>query len=175
MKRELVRRIIDQQSARGRLQHFQSIARTAGLVDLVCEFIGELKRLEIWPEHFRDACAARGAADKDAELFEIYDLYQQSLREHGLFDAEGAFWSARDVLQKGSGVRGQGSGPCIRTRKFIIHHSSFIIPWWWPTASPTSPARSTKFSLFWPTARRRCLSRCRWSPSRDGPTSSPNR
>ena len=102
MKRELVRRIIDQQSARGRLQHFQWIARTAGLVDLVCEFIGELKRLEIWPEHFRDACTARGTADKDAELFET-DLYQQSLREHGLFDAEGAFWSARDVLARGEG------------------------------------------------------------------------
>ena len=47
MKRELIRQIIDQQSARGRLTHFQSIATTGGLVDLVCEFISELKRLEI--------------------------------------------------------------------------------------------------------------------------------
>ena len=67
------------------------------------QFIGELKRLEIWPEHFHNACAARGVADKDVELFEIYDLYQHALREHGLFDAEGAFWSARDVLAKGEG------------------------------------------------------------------------
>ena len=57
MKRELVRQIIVEQSARGRLSHFQSIAETAGLVDLVCEFISELKRLEIWPDEFRRACA----------------------------------------------------------------------------------------------------------------------
>ena len=36
---------------------------------------------------------------------------------------------------------------------FIIHHSTFIIPWSLPTASPTSPARSTRFSIFWPTAQ----------------------
>ena len=57
MKRELVRQIIAEQSSRGRLGHFQSIAKTAGLVDLVCEFISELKRLEIWPDDFRRACA----------------------------------------------------------------------------------------------------------------------
>ena len=106
MKRELVRQIISEQSSRGRLGHFQSIAKTAGLVDLVCEFISELKRLEIWPDEFRRACQARGLADKDTELSEIYDVYQNALREHGLFDAEGRFWSARDVLAKGRrGVR----------------------------------------------------------------------
>jgi ATP-dependent helicase/nuclease subunit B len=106
MKRELVRQIISEQSSRGRLGHFQSIAKTAGLVDLVCEFISELKRLEIWPDEFRRACQARGLADKDTELSEIYDVYQNALREHGLFDAEGRFWSARDVLAQvaGSGI-----------------------------------------------------------------------
>ena len=108
MKRELIRQIIGQQSARGRLTHFQSIATTGGLVDLVCEFISELKRLEIWPEEFHRACSARGIGDKDVELSEIYEAYQQALREHGLFDAEGRFWSARDVLQKGEGGRGKG-------------------------------------------------------------------
>jgi ATP-dependent helicase/nuclease subunit B len=98
MKRELVRQIIFEQSSRGRLGHFQSIAKTTGLVDLVCEFISELKRLEIWPDEFRRACQARGLAEKDTELSEIYDVYQNALREHGLFDAEGRFWSARDVL-----------------------------------------------------------------------------
>jgi ATP-dependent helicase/nuclease subunit B len=110
MKRELVRQIIFEQAARGRLHHFRSIAKTAGLVDLVCEFISELKRLEIWPNEFRQACTARGLDDRDVELSEIYDLYQQSLREHGLFDAEGRFWSARDVLAKG---RAQGLGTSV--------------------------------------------------------------
>ena len=107
MKRELVRQLIDQQSAAGRLRHFQSIATTGGLVNLLCEFISELKRLEIWPEEFHRACAARGLGDKDVELSEIYAAYQQMLREHGLFDAEGRFWSARDVLQKAEELKGK--------------------------------------------------------------------
>ena len=103
MKRELLRRIIDQQASRQRLKHFLPIAKTAGLIDLICEFIGELKRLEIWPEDFQRACEQRGLTDKDAELFEFYQEYQQALREHGLFDAEGRFWSARDELRKAEG------------------------------------------------------------------------
>ena len=58
MKRHLVRRLIDEHAAEGRLRYFAPIASTGGLVDLVCEFISELKRLEIWPEHFRRACTA---------------------------------------------------------------------------------------------------------------------
>ena len=43
-------------------------------------------------------------ADKDVELFEAYAAYQQTLRERGLFDAEGRFWSARDLLARERGV-----------------------------------------------------------------------
>jgi ATP-dependent helicase/DNAse subunit B len=100
MKRELIRELLAEQSARGRLGYFQSIAATGGLVDLIAEFISELKRLEIWPEQFHEACTTRGINEKDVELAEIYQSYQQALREHGLFDAEGRFWSARDMLQK---------------------------------------------------------------------------
>ena len=83
------------------MKHFQPIVHTSGLVDLVGEFISELKRLEIWPEHFRQACHARGISAKDEELLEIYESYQQALREHQLFDAEGSFWSARNWLKQG--------------------------------------------------------------------------
>lgn len=82
------------------MKHFQPILAAGGLVDMVCELIGELKRSEIWPEEFHRACTARGIGEKDRELFEIYEAYQQRLREHGLFDAEGRFWSARDELRK---------------------------------------------------------------------------
>ena len=142
MKRELVRQLIGEQAARGRLKYFQPIAATGGLVDLVCEFISELKRLEIWPQDFLRACTARGIADKDQELLEIYDGYQQALREHRLYDAEGRFWSARDLLQRGEGERGKGkeeNDECgmmndelvgakrATAHASVIHHSSFII------------------------------------------------
>ena len=101
MKRRLVRHLIDEQYAQGRLRHFRPIVATGGLVDLVSELIGELKRLEIWPEDFRRACQARGFTAKDRELLELYDAYQLILRENRLYDAEGRFWSARDRLQQG--------------------------------------------------------------------------
>ncbi len=101
MKRQLIRQLIRQQHGEGRLKHFHSIAETNGLVDLVCELISELKRLEIWPEHFHRACDARGIGEKDVELLEIYDAYQRCLRERQLYDAEGRFWSARDRLDQG--------------------------------------------------------------------------
>ena len=101
MKRQLVRQLLDEQNARSRLKHFQPIVHTSGLVDLVVEFLSELKRLEIWPEHFRQACDARGISAKDEELLEIYESYQQALREHQLFDTEGSFWSARNWLNQG--------------------------------------------------------------------------
>ncbi|MGA2062631.1 MAG: PD-(D/E)XK nuclease family protein [Thermoguttaceae bacterium] len=109
MKRQLVRGLIDEQLAGGRLGHFSPIASTGGLVDLVCELISELKRLEIWPEDFRRACQARvplaepvpRIAAKDRELLDLYETYQITLRENQLYDAEGRFWSARDRLQQG--------------------------------------------------------------------------
>jgi ATP-dependent helicase/nuclease subunit B len=100
MQRQLVRRLIDRQQAGGRLRHFGPIAATGGLVELVCGWIRELKRLEIWPEHFREACRRLGLTDKDRELLEIYEAYQQALREHELYDPEGRFWSARDWLDR---------------------------------------------------------------------------
>jgi ATP-dependent helicase/DNAse subunit B len=101
VKRQLVRHLIGEQLARGRIGHFLPIVSSSGLVDLVCELISELKRLEIWPEDLRRACQARGFTAKDRELLELYEAYQLILRENQLYDAEGRLWSARDWLQQG--------------------------------------------------------------------------
>lgn len=100
MKRELLRFLIEEAHTDGKLKYFGPIVGTAGLVDLVSQFISELKRLEIWPEHFRDACKQRGQSPKDIELLEIYQRYQDRLTAHGLYDAEGRFWSAREILRE---------------------------------------------------------------------------
>ena len=100
MKRQVIRHLIDVELGAGHLEHFGPIARTGGLVNLIGGFISELKRLEIWPEHFDEACRRRGASRKDVELLGIYDAYQQCLLERNLYDPEGRFWSARDWLQR---------------------------------------------------------------------------
>lgn len=97
MKRQLVARLIRQAHREGRLAHFASIAETSGLVDLVCEFISELKRREIWPEHL----AAFSVRAKERELAQLYAEYQALLQQYALYDAEGRFWSARFRLREG--------------------------------------------------------------------------
>ncbi len=99
-KRQLIRQLVDEAGGEGRLKHFGPIASTGGLLDLVCDFIRQLKRLEIWPEQFAEACNQRGATDKDRELLGIYAAYQKLLVDHNLYDAEGCFWSARDLLRR---------------------------------------------------------------------------
>ena len=100
-KQRLLRRIVDGLAARGELRHFAPIAETTGLVELVAQFIGELKRREIWPEEFDRACRQRGQSHKDRELTAIYTEFQRLLQEHNLYDAEGRFWSARALLRDG--------------------------------------------------------------------------
>jgi len=100
-KRRLVASLLKAEASAGRLRHFAAIADKPGLVDLVSEWISELKRLEIWPEEFRDACQRRNLADKDRELVALYEAYQRKLTAHDLYDAEGRFWAARARLREG--------------------------------------------------------------------------
>ncbi|MGE3313644.1 MAG: PD-(D/E)XK nuclease family protein [Planctomycetaceae bacterium] len=100
-RRLVMASIIDELRTHGQLGYFGSIAETTGFVDLVSSFITELKRNETWPEHFRAACGTRGATDKDRELALIYERYQATLNDHALYDPEGCFWSARNVLKEG--------------------------------------------------------------------------
>ncbi len=100
MKRQLIGQLLEDQRRAGQLEHFGPIAATAGLLDLVCDFIRQMKRLEIWPEQFEQSCRQRGVGQKDRELLTIYQAYQQRLVDHNLYDAEGRSWSARDLLRQ---------------------------------------------------------------------------
>jgi ATP-dependent helicase/nuclease subunit B len=99
LARQLVRQVVDEEVRQGRLNHFAPIASTGGLLDLLCNFIRQMKRLEIWPDQFAAACEQRGFTQKDRELLAIYRAYQHNLVEHDLYDAEGRLWSARDLLR----------------------------------------------------------------------------
>ena len=117
LKRELLHRLVKDFTEKGKLKHFAPIAETDGFQDQLAGFISELKRLEIWPEHFQAACGdstppLRGgpprsggilykASDKDRELGELYAAYQNLLVKNQLYDREGRFWEARDLLSKG--------------------------------------------------------------------------
>lgn len=131
-KRELLERIVAEMAEEGRLRYFSPIVGRKGLIDLLADFISEMKRLEVWPEQLTEAFG-RGAARGDsperrqqpslpdgrhAELIEVYSRYQQLLAQFDLYDAEGQLWLARDCLRRaieaarsspsGRGQRGSG-------------------------------------------------------------------
>jgi len=101
LQRRLVRRLIDASLDEGKLSYFAPIAASEGFLELVVGFLRELKRLEIWPEHFAEACRARGESAKDRELAGLYKAYQDALRAHRLYDREGTVWAARRLLREG--------------------------------------------------------------------------
>lgn len=99
MQRELVGQLVRQMHQQGRLRHFAPIADRPGLINHLCDYIRELKRLEIWPQGLREACQRRGLTDKDRELLAVYEAYQERLHAGHLYDHEGRFWWARELLQ----------------------------------------------------------------------------
>ena len=99
-RQRLLRLIIDRLNDEGVLRHFTQVLNTAGFLDLAAGFIAELKRDEIWPEHFTQAVENIGNHPRHTDLAAIYDAYQTALVEANLYDSEGLIWSARDALAK---------------------------------------------------------------------------
>ena len=116
MKRLLIRRIAASLQEQGELRYFRPIVGTTGFFDVISSFISELKREEIWPETFIEACQQRSSsfARRDLEVGLIYSRYQQHLGEQNWYDNEGRFWLARTALS--DGVR----GPFVDVRTLIV-------------------------------------------------------
>jgi len=116
VKRLLLRRIVADLNQRGQLANFASVSQTTGFLDVVSSFISELKREEIWPEEFLEACSHRPPkrARRDKELGLIYSQYQQHLTKQNWYDTEGRFWLARTELN--DGVR----GPCAGVEFLVV-------------------------------------------------------
>ncbi len=100
-KRHLLRRLVALALGDGRLTYFHPIAETSGFIDLLADFISELKRLEVWPEELAKVFKATGNTAKGVELLTLYQAYQDQLNASQLYDSEGRFWSARSMLQGG--------------------------------------------------------------------------
>ena len=90
LKRQLIERVLGQAVADQKLEYFAPIADRPGLVDLLANLIGDLKRQEVSPTAFlKSVSSADASQQKNREVGEIYSAYQQLLDQHNLYDAEG--------------------------------------------------------------------------------------
>ncbi len=96
-RRRLLRVILGQLSASGQLELYHPIATTPGFVQMVAQFIYELKQNLVTPLAFERA--ARVGSAKDRDLHRIYDAYQRMLQQYSLVDREGVGWLALEALQ----------------------------------------------------------------------------
>ncbi len=98
-KRRLLQQAIHTTVESRKITHFSQVASTVGFVMQVDEFIADQKRADIWPEDYQQWSEQRPRSDRRArELSSIYTAYQQLLHRGDLYDAEGRFWAAREIL-----------------------------------------------------------------------------
>ena len=88
----LLRAILSNLKAQGKLTVYDAIAETPGFVRIMADFIYELKQNLVLPEHF--TALAQTLSAKDREIASIYAAYQQKLIEFDLVDREGEGWLA---------------------------------------------------------------------------------
>ena len=82
-----------------KLSHFERIIDTRGFADAVFALLAELKENEIWPDQLAEVAGQRGP--KVEQCVRIYQRYQEQLIRNSLYDLEGRFWYARDLLLRG--------------------------------------------------------------------------
>ncbi|QEG35180.1 PD-(D/E)XK nuclease family protein [Bythopirellula goksoeyrii] len=93
-KQRILQQLIVSLLGQEKLSYFAAVAHTPGFVRQVAQFIGELKRRDVWAEQFRQ----RARSDRDRDIGVIYSAYQHFLTSQDLYDAEGRFWAAREQL-----------------------------------------------------------------------------
>ena len=92
----LLRQLMRQMMADGKLDYFGVIAEKRGFIEAIADFINELKRNGINEEDFSRAAVSA----KEKEIAAIYLRYQTELKRRGLVDREGEGWLALAQLRR---------------------------------------------------------------------------
>ncbi|HEX3600377.1 MAG TPA: UvrD-helicase domain-containing protein, partial [Lacipirellulaceae bacterium] len=101
-ERELIRRAVASIQQKKRFKFFAEAALRSGFIDLVAFHIRELRERDIRPAQYaRIASASSRDKLRHQELAFLYTEYDRQLTMHGLCDAEGYHWAARDALANG--------------------------------------------------------------------------
>lgn len=84
------------------LKYFLPVKNYRGFYEILSRFVSELKAGEITPEVFHRGISRKGPTDKDNEIYAIYSTYQDELHRLNIYDHEGKFWHAQQLIEKGT-------------------------------------------------------------------------
>lgn len=100
MRHRILRQLLSELLAEGRLNFFDRIAETRGFASILLELIDELKQNKIEAADL----AKLAGSPKDKDIAAIYQRYQDTLRESDLADVEGEGWLALATLQRRNAI-----------------------------------------------------------------------
>ncbi len=109
--RRLVRRILIQMAEEGLLTTFASVWQKPGFVQVLVDWLREMKSQGIDPLAVA-AEADRSGRERDRQLARFYDRYQAYLQEKDYSDTEGLLWLAAEALENNPRL-GSGSEPFL--------------------------------------------------------------
>ena len=99
-RRAILERLVRDMDREGELTFFKSVADFPGFVEVIAQLIRELKLCEVEPARFSAALERKGASRRDKEVGTVYARYQRELHRRNLYDTEGGYWIAAQILRE---------------------------------------------------------------------------
>jgi len=96
--RFLLRHLLAEMVAAGELTSFLAVWRKPGFIQVLLEWLREVKTQGILPEDVSQD-AHRSRLERDRQLARLYERYQRFLQQHSLSDADGLLWLAAEALE----------------------------------------------------------------------------
>jgi len=99
--RRLIKRILGEMKAEGKLTTFSPVMEKPGFVEVVLDWLREMKSQGIFPEQYA-SYAHEGGNDQDRQLGELYTRYQTFMLGRNYSDADGLLWVTAEALENNS-------------------------------------------------------------------------
>jgi len=107
--RRLIRSILQEMNFEGLLTTFASVWEKPGFVEVLLDWIREMKSQGIFPEAYAEF-AKENETDRDTQLAEIYLRYQNFMQTNEYSDPDGLLWVTGEALEENPGLFRKG-GP----------------------------------------------------------------
>ena len=99
--RRLIKKILGEMNAEGKLTTFSPVIEIPGFVEVMLDWVREMKSQGIFPEQYTAYAQANGK-DQDLQMGELYTRYQTFMLDRNYSDADGLLWVTAEALENNS-------------------------------------------------------------------------